>query len=296
MRILIAAFALVAPLGAAPFEFENGDRVLLLGNTFFEREGNYGHLEARLAAGLAEKDLTFRNMGWSGDTVDCHARSYFGPPKEGFDRLRTNLGLVKPTVVIACYGSNAAFAGEPGRAAFIEGYQRLLSMIKETTGARIVLVSPPPCETLGAPLPDMTEQNERLSRYRDAIKGLAAREGYAFVDLFAKLGDGAAGEEELTDNGVHFTDSGYSAIAPGFAELFGIASDRLASEDYERMRDLIVEKNRLFFNRWRPQNETYLRGFRKHEQGQNARELAEFAPLIEEKDKEIQELAKKLSQ
>jgi hypothetical protein len=58
----------------------------------------------------------------------------------------------------------------------------------------------------------------------------------------------------------------------------------------ERLRQAIVAKNRLFFYRWRPENETYLFGFRKHEQGQNAREIPQFDPLIAEKEKEIAKL------
>ncbi len=51
-----------------------------------------------------------------------------------------------------------------------------------------------------------------------------------------------------------------------------------------------MAKDFLFFNRWRPQNETYLFGFRKHEQGQNAKEIPMFDPLIEQADKKIDEL------
>ena len=61
-------------------------------------------------------------------------------------------------------------------------------------------------------------------------------------------------------------------------------------EQAEKLRETIVEKNRQFFHRWRPQNETYLFGFRKHEQGQNAREVPLFEPLVEEQEKEIAEL------
>ena len=46
-----------------------------------------------------------------------------------------------------------------------------------------------------------------------------------------------------------------------------------------------IHKNELFFHRWRPANSTYLFGFRKHEQGQNAKEIPEFDPLIEAADK-----------
>jgi len=62
------------------------------------------------------------------------------------------------------------------------------------------------------------------------------------------------------------------------------------SEQVEELRQAILRKNELFFHRWRPQNVTYLFGFRKHEQGQNAKEVAEFEPLVQEQDKLIGEL------
>ena len=63
----------------------------------------------------------------------------------------------------------------------------------------------------------------------------------------------------------------------------------------EKLRKIVMEKNKLFFNRWRPQNETYLHGFRKQEQGNNAKEIPQFDPLIANKDKNIQEIALSLS-
>ena len=56
------------------------------------------------------------------------------------------------------------------------------------------------------------------------------------------------------------------------------------------LRQAIIEKNRLYFHRWRPQNETYLFGFRKHEQGQTAAEVPKFDPLIEELETKIAKL------
>lgn len=58
----------------------------------------------------------------------------------------------------------------------------------------------------------------------------------------------------------------------------------------EELRQVILRKNQLFFDRFRPQNETYLYLFRKHEQGNNAVEIPQFDPLIEEQDKKIFEL------
>ena len=288
----LVLIAFVAPGWA--FEFKQGDRVVLLGNTFIEREGNYGHIETRLAAGYQGNDMIFRNLGWSGDDVYGAARSYFGPPQEGFNRLKVHLEFLKPTVLIACYGAVAAFDGEEGMEKFISGYARLLDMVKAVSSPRIVLVSPPPCETLASPFPDMKPQNKRLAVYRDKIRELARFRGETFVDLFGAMNGGQTQWQPAgTLNGVHFTGKGYRRIAPIFAGLFGVREFQLRGADYEEIRQLIVEKNRLFFNRWRPQNETYLHGFRKHEQGRNAKEIFEFDPLVAEKDLQIHQMAKK---
>ena len=51
----------------------------------------------------------------------------------------------------------------------------------------------------------------------------------------------------------------------------------------ESVRATINAKNELYFHRWRPQNVTYLFGFRKHEQGNNAVEIPQFDPLVAER-------------
>ena len=48
----------------------------------------------------------------------------------------------------------------------------------------------------------------------------------------------------------------------------------------------------MFFHRYRPQNETYLFLFRKHEQGNNAAEIPQFDPIVEDLEKQIQQLKK----
>jgi len=60
----------------------------------------------------------------------------------------------------------------------------------------------------------------------------------------------------------------------------------------EQLRRAIVAKNLNYFHRWRPQNVTYLFGFRKHEQGQNAKEVAEFDGLVRDAETRIRELKK----
>jgi hypothetical protein len=73
--------------------------------------------------------------------------------------------------------------------------------------------------------------------------------------------------------------------ANGLAIRRGPEADQATS-----LLQAIGKKNELYFHRWRPQNETYLFLFRKHEQGNNAVEIPQFDPLIEDVEKQIGEL------
>jgi lysophospholipase L1-like esterase len=286
-HFLIPALAMMR---LSAMTLENGDTVVLLGNTVIERAQKYGHLETALTLASGKADLKFRNLGWSGDTVFGTARSYFGPPQEGFDRLKADLGELKPNVVIVCYGAGAAFDGEAGLAKFIAGYERLLGMIKVAAEPReIVIVSPPPAESLGAPMPDMADHNQRLALYSRALSDIAKKHQLHFADLYTTIGKSRG----LTDNGLHFTEKGYETVAPKFVRslgLTGATGNQLQSEPASLLREKIITKNKLFFFRWRPANETYLRLFRKHEQGNNAKELPMFDPIIAERETEIETL------
>lgn len=61
---------------------------------------------------------------------------------------------------------------------------------------------------------------------------------------------------------------------------------------WEALRAAVKEKNRLFFNQWRPQNHTYILGFRKHEQGQYAAEIPMYDPLVAAEEEKIAALSK----
>jgi hypothetical protein len=280
-----------APAWADDFKFKADDSVVFVGNTVIERAQKYGYVETALSLAAGDMPLRFRN--WSGDTVYCDARSYFGPPQEGFDRLKAGLTEIKPSVLIVCYGAVAAFEGEAGVENFTAGYNRLLDMMAAAAESRaIILVSPPPAQNLGAPLPSMDEHNQRLSSYRDIIKGIAEKRGHQFADLFEAMGAGKVGDREqiLTDNGLHYTEEGYKVLGQKLAESIGLAppsDQQLLSESGVALRQMIVTKNLLYFQHWRPSNETYLRLFRKHEQGNNAKELELFTPLIESRETEI---------
>jgi lysophospholipase L1-like esterase len=384
----LAALAPVAVRAAEPFELKDGDRVVFVGSTLIESEQRYGYWETMLTSHFPDRNVTFRNLGWSGDTVFGDARAGFETQVEGYRRLKEHVLALKPTVIFIGYGTNESFEGESGLPRFVEGMNKLLDDLAPTK-ARIVLLSPTRQENLGRPLPDPTEHNNDLRVYCEAQRKIAAKRGCQFVDLFDLRDDNSKDKPiaPLTDNGIHLTPFGYWRTAiwlervlglkPAFCsvELNGdgsvksikgakLDSDKtaplrfqityeilptslptgwpknlaldesdpvailtihdlakgkyalrcgekekgtvspkdgetlviLASEQSENLREKIIAKNRLYFHRWRPQNETYLYGFRRAEQGKNAKEIPEFDPLIEKLEAEIAKLRKPATQ
>lgn len=283
-----------APAASGPFEFKEGDKVVLLGSTVIEREQRYGWLETWLRLSLADKNVSVRNLGWSGDTVFGHARSYFGPPEEGIQRLSAHLEMLKPDVMILCYGAEFAHERLGGMPAFLSGYRALLDLIREKSpGVRLIIATPPPMETLPPPLPDQTDANKKLSSLRDALAKFARSQNAFFVDWFEAMGGlpkPGRTDKPLTENGIHYTDQGYQKLATELLKTLGLKLPDVPAQATEPLRNAVVAKDFLFFNRWRPQNETYLFGFRKHEQGQNAKEIPMFDPLIAKSDEKLVEL------
>ena len=296
---LLAAQAVVfgqesAALSKPKLEFKDGDRLVLIGNTVFEREQRYGAFEPRFALALGDMKVSVRNLAWSGDTVFGHARSYFGPPEEGLQRLGVHLEMLKPTVVMLCYGSELAFERLAGLPEFLSGYRSLIDLIRaKSPGVRVIVVAPPPLENLPKPLPDLTTENKNLSSLRDAIRKFALVQNASFVDWFELMGGmpkPGIVAEPLTENGVHYTREGYEKLSAKLVEGLGLQTPELPAPGLESLRSAVIAKDTLFFNRWRPHNETYLFGFRKHEQGQNAKEIPMFDPLIADGDKAIQKV------
>jgi lysophospholipase L1-like esterase len=372
-----------------PFELLDGDRVVFIGNTFIERDQVYGYLETMLTARWPDRNITFRNLGWSGDTVWGEARARFGTAADGFQHLKDHVEAIKPTVLFIGYGANEAFDGEPGLPRFERGLNSLIEMLAAATApnARMIVLSPLQQENHGPPLANPMLHNEELMRYSDLIQSVARARGLRFVDLLPEISDPPRGRAGtfLTDNGVHLSDYGYWRVAHAIlrdlrleprswsvelgkdgtpAKVTGVRIDKFEklahgmrfeataerlpsprrpsrhkeryaritefgeavgtegvfgdlapgqyslridnesgtikttgpamipyeSDRIEQLRRTIIEKNRLYFHRWRPQNETYLFGFRKHEQGQNAAEVPKFDPLVEELEAKIAKL------
>ena len=149
LSALLAA-ALAAPPTPDPataFKFKDGDRIVWLGNTLVEREQRYGYWETALLAANADKNITVRNLGWSGDTVFGDARAGFDNAAKGYERMVSLALELKPTVIFVSFGTNEAFDGEAGLPKFEKGLEKLLDSLKPAN-ARVVLFTPMPFEPL----------------------------------------------------------------------------------------------------------------------------------------------------
>jgi GDSL-like Lipase/Acylhydrolase family len=225
----ILAVAISPARAQAQVKPDDGDRVVLLGNTLIEREQRYGYWESAVLAHFPGKKIVVRNLGWSGDTVFGPSRARFGPVAEGFNHLKTHVLAEKPTVLVIGYGSVEAFDGPAGLESFLKGYNTLLDTLAPTR-ARLVLLSPLRQENLGKPLPDPSAQNKNLRLYADAIRDLAKKRDAYFVDLYDLIPDGtlATPPAPLTGNGLHLTTWGYWKSTPALLKGLSLTAPRVA--------------------------------------------------------------------
>ena len=108
-------------------------------------------------------------------------------------------------------------------------------------------------------------------------------------DLKLKLGELPAGKYRVyvtNSNGVSLRVLSQTQLVKGVRLSIPI------DDSYKELLHTITMKNMMFFHRHRPQNETYLFLFRKHEQGNNAVEIPQFDPLVVDLDKRIYDLCK----
>ncbi|MEZ6032560.1 MAG: GDSL-type esterase/lipase family protein [Planctomycetaceae bacterium] len=292
----------------APFQFEDGDHVVFAGATFFERAQLSEHLETTLTGTLGSKHVTFRNLGWSADTVFADSRGIFDRPDVGYLRMVEHIRAEEPTIAFICYGQNEALTPGMTPDQYAGQLGKLLDELA-ASGITCILVSPHELFPATPPIPSPARFNPRIKVFSEAMSSVAQSRGLLFVDMFTDFSKrmletdaeirktAGAGNSDvyqsLADNGMHLTDHGYRCAARIFTERLLGSNSGIEAESpsrYEARRQLIRKKNELYFHRWRPQNITYLFGFRKHEQGNNAADIAKFDPFILALEKQIYEL------
>jgi len=177
--LLTALFAgavttLTPRAAAADFAIHDGDRVVLLGDSITEQRLYTTVIEAYTLARFPQWKLSFRNIGWGGDTA-----------QGGLGRAPRDMMPLKPTFVTIDFGMN-----DHGYRAYdenifknyIEKQTGLVSLLKSAS-ARVALVTPQPIEDK-RPDPDKDVRNESLRKMSDGLREIATKEGVLFADQF----------------------------------------------------------------------------------------------------------------
>ncbi|GAB3281699.1 hypothetical protein GCM10027347_57440 [Larkinella harenae] len=285
--------------GFAP---KQGDRIILLGNTFADRMRHYGYFETLLQKNFPDRHLTLRNMGWSADEVGLQPRplnfpgfgektnrltegqkevKFQGFTHEGerivmpvalnFEGLNQDLHDQKADLIFLCFGMNEAFKGPAGLPQFEKDLQRFIQNLQGNqyngrSAPVLVLVSPIAQEDLGGNYPNPDEHNKNLELYTRTMQKAASAKGLYFIDLFtpSRVQMKQKGTERLTINGIHLTDAGYKLAAAWMGQSLGLEKmPDLNTENSKKLLAVIKMKDDHFFYRWRAVNGEYIYGRRR---------------------------------
>ncbi|MDP6444907.1 MAG: GDSL-type esterase/lipase family protein, partial [Pirellulaceae bacterium] len=272
-----------------PIALAGGTRIALVGNGLLEQAQHFGHLETLLHQRYPRSRLVVRNLAWAADTPDLQ------PRPDNFADLEQHLTHERPDVIIAAFGFNESFAGEAGVPAFRQALTKFVESTKVKafngkSAPRIVLLSPIANENVAA-VAAADLNNRRLRSYAQVVRDVAAQQQVGFVDVFAPTS--AAMESpgsDLTFNGVHLEEKGYAVLAN--AVYRGLFDEPPPTID-DAIRQVVIDKNRQYFRRFRPLNTFYYTGGRSKTYGylDFLPAMRNFDALTANRDERIWDLA-----
>ena len=243
----------LAPFTGGKFTLGTNDVIAFVGQENFVRDQKAGEIEAQLVSAFAAKGPRVRPMAWEADTVYEQWRDL------NFGSWARQLESAEATVVVAQFGQMEALDGVARLPEFTAAYHRLLDQFAGRT-RRLVLVSPMPFEKpLASHAPNLAQRNGDVAAYANAVRDLARQRGAIFVDLFTPLGQRKTGAR-LTEDGIHLNEAGLREIAGLLVRRLGAPEN--FSVSMTPLREAIVEKNRLWFDSWRPANWSFVYGDR----------------------------------
>lgn len=198
--LLLAAQALCLPLLAGDYLIRDNDRVVFLGDSITEQRLYTTYIEAYTLTRYPQWKLTFRNVGWGGDTSWLRQRAH--PDEKALfaaepasqqtmvnDAVQRGLNRdvlpLRPTVVTIKFGMND-HSYQPFREDIFRAYvrsQEKLGEVLGAAGARVAYLTPQPIEDK-RPDPDKDVRNQSLRKFSDGLKEVAAKRNALFVDQF----------------------------------------------------------------------------------------------------------------
>jgi hypothetical protein len=314
--------ALLAPVRAAEPFFKKGDVIALVGGEDMVVASEYGYLELLLTRALPDHHLRFRNLAWEGDTVFEQRRDL------NFPTWEEQLDKIGATVVICQFGKLSSLGNHglmkpvgssPAEARtelpeFIATYEKLIQRLNAGGQRRVVILTPffpstPQHRAISNTL-HLVPANNLAARTEDFLAYVNACEQVGMQTTSRVLSVDLAQFEKspFRNDGFHLSENGHHYAAQAIVTdlLGGPAGRGKIDPSGEKLRQLIIAKNRLWFDYWRPQNWAFLAGDRTAQPSSRDHldpskrwfppEREAFLPLIEAKEKEIDALAAQLAQ
>lgn len=283
---------LIVGAQAEPF-LRSGDVVAIIGGEEMVAAAESGEMELALTVAMPELHVSFRSLAWEGDTVFEQHRDLNYPP------LEEQLAKMKASAVLLQFGQMESLAGAAKLQDFIAAYDKLIDRLG-AQGRRIALLIPHGFARPADPqLPDLSQRNGDVEAYASAIRQLAKRRALPTAEWDFSV----ATVTVVTRDGIHLNDQGEALLALGLSSALGLTANlpMPKTRELEHLLRLIREKNRLWFNYYRPQNWAFLAGDRTNQPSsrdhidRNKRwfpdEMEQYVPLIEQKERAIWEAA-----
>ena len=196
----LSAVGLAAGALAGDFAVRDGDRVVFLGDSITEQRLYTTYIEAYALTRHPEWKLTFRNVGWGGDTSWLRQRSHpderalFEADAASQQRmvedavgrgLRRDVLPLNPTLVTVDFAMNdhSYQAFRPDIFAAYVRSQEQIAKVLQTDGCRVAFLTTQPIEDKRSD-PDKDVRNQSLRKFSDGLKTVAAGAGALFVDQF----------------------------------------------------------------------------------------------------------------
>src|SRR6266403_1090493 len=191
---------LISSVIAGDFFIKDGDRVVFLGDSITEQRLYTTYIEAYALTRHPDWKLTFRNVGWGGDTSWLRQRAHpdekqlfaadeSAQPTMVEDSvgrgLRRDVLPLKPTVVTVKFGMND-HSYQPFREDIFRAYvrsQEEIAKVLKGQGTQVAFLTPQPIEDKRTD-PDKDARNQSLRKFSDGLKEVCSKEGATFVDQF----------------------------------------------------------------------------------------------------------------
>jgi lysophospholipase L1-like esterase len=306
LAVLCALWCVSLTAAPAVLTLSSNDVVAFVGGSDVAAAQFTGHLETYFAVKFP--GARFRNFGWEGDTVYARPREINFPP------LNEHLKRAGATVIVLQFGRTEVLDRKYSVQSFIAAYEKLLDECAKQT-PRLVLATSLPFERGGAPLPDLSTFNSHLATQAEAIRALAEKRRLPLVDLAHEFRETRHQLPRFTDDGLQISPAGHALVAGAFARQLGFGefiaragdvspTGAWANPQFEQLRAVVMQKNRFWFDYWRPQNWAFLGGDRTSQPSSRDHrdlkvrwfpaEMEKFVPLIRAKEDEMERLAAQL--